>query len=91
MKISCLKGKNDENSFKIFKNFGVDVYEVEDYDKTDETLKQLVNQKYTTIWITNELAGFSEDIIKKYSKNDNINIIIAPVKDWNITEILQEY
>ncbi len=81
MKISCLKGKNDENSFKIFKNFGVDVYEVEDYDKTDETLKQLVNQKYTTIWITNELAGFSEDIIKKYSKNDNINIIIAPVKD----------
>lgn len=80
MKISCLKGKNDENSFKILKTFGADIYEVEDYEKTDETIKQLVQADYKTIWITNELAGFSEDIIKKYARNTDINIIIAPSK-----------
>lgn len=80
VKISCIKGKNDENSFKILKNFGADVYEIEDFEKTDDTIKQLVQKDYKTIWITNELAGFSEDIIKKYSKNTDINIIIAPSK-----------
>lgn len=78
VKISCIKGKNDENSFKILKNFGADVYEIEDFEKTDDAIKQLVEKDYKTIWITNELAGFSEDIIKKYSKNTDINIIIAP-------------
>ncbi len=80
VKISCIKGKNDENSFKILKNFGADVYEIEDFEKTDDAIKQLVEKDYKTIWITNELAGFSEDIIKKYSKNTDINIIIAPRK-----------
>lgn len=80
VKISCIKGKNDESSFKILKNFGADVYEIEDFEETDNTIKQLVQKDYKTIWITNELAGFSEDIIKKYSKNDDINIIIAPSK-----------
>lgn len=81
MKISCIKGKNDKKSFNLFKTFGADVYEVEDYETTDDMIKQLIDKDYKTIWITNELAGFSEDIIKKYSKNDNINIIIAPIKD----------
>lgn len=80
VKISCIKGKNDDNSFKILKNFGADVYEIEDFEKTDDMIKQLVQKDYKTIWITNELAGFSEDIIKKYSKNTDINIIIAPSK-----------
>lgn len=34
-----------------------------------------------TIIVTNEVAGFSEDIIKKYNKNKSINIIIAPNKN----------
>ena len=80
VKISCIKGKNDESSFKILKNFGADVYEIEDFEETDNTIKQLVQKDYKTIWITNELAGFSEDIIKKYSRNNDINIIIAPSK-----------
>jgi vacuolar-type H+-ATPase subunit F/Vma7 len=78
MKFSCLKGKNDEKSFNILKKMGADIYEIEDFDKTDDTIKQLVQAEYTTIFITNELAGFSEDIIKKYNKNTDINIIIAP-------------
>ncbi len=34
-----------------------------------------------TIVITSEVAGFSEDIIKKYHKNEDIRIIIAPNKE----------
>lgn len=77
MKISWLKLKEDESSFKIFKNIGLDVYDVEDGEDTDKKLQELVNKNYRTIVISNELAGFSEDIIKKYSKSKNVNIIIA--------------
>lgn len=80
MKFSCIKGKNDKNSFKILQNLGADIYEVNDYDETDNTIKQLVDANYKTIWITNELAGFSEDIIKKYTKNNDVKIFIAPIK-----------
>lgn len=77
MKISWLKLKEDNNSFKIFKNIGLDVYDVEDGEDTDKKIQELVNKDYRTIVISNELAGFSEDIIKKYNKSQNINIIIA--------------
>ena len=77
MSISWLKSSNDNKSFKIFKGLGMDVYEIDDLDKTDEKIKELIGQKYNTIVISNEVASFSEDIIKKYNKTDNINIIIA--------------
>lgn len=80
MKISCIKGKNDRESFKLLRSFGADIYEIDDYEKTDDTIKQLVDADYKTIWITNELAGFSEDIIKKYVKDSDVNIVIAPNK-----------
>lgn len=80
MKFSCIKGKNDENSFKILQSLGADVYEINDYDETDNTIKQLVEADYKTIWITNELASFSEDIIKKYAKNNDVKIYITPSK-----------
>lgn len=78
MSISWLKGSNDKKSFKIFESFGMDVYKVNDLDKTDEKIKELVDKKYTTIVLSNEIAGFSQDIIKKYNKIENVNIIIAP-------------
>ena len=80
MSISWLKYSKDKKSFKIFKAFGMDVFEIEDLDKTDEKIEELIKQNYNTIIISNEVANFSEDIIKKYSKKDNINIIIAPGK-----------
>lgn len=80
MGISWLKSSRDNKSFKLFKGLGMDVYEIDDLDKTDEKIKELVEQKYNTIVISNEIASFSEDIIKKYSKTENINIIIAPGK-----------
>ena len=80
MSISWLKYKNDNKSFKIFKNFGLDVFDIEDLDKTDEKLDELVRKNYTTIVVSNEVASFSQDIIKKYSKKEGINIIITPNK-----------
>lgn len=81
MKISWLKLKEDNNSFRIFKNIGFDVYDVEDAEDTDKKIQELVDNHYKTIVLTNELAGFSEDIIKKYNKSQNINIIIANSKN----------
>ncbi len=80
MKISLIKSKNDSNSFKMFKGLGFDVIELDDLEKTDIEIDKLVNEKYKTIILTNEVAGFSENIIKKYNKSDEINIIIAPSK-----------
>lgn len=80
MRISWLKAKNDNRSFKFQKNLGLDVYEIEDLEQTDDKLNELVNNKYSTIILSNEVASFSSDIIKKYAKDDSINIIIAPSK-----------
>lgn len=81
MRISWLKGKEDDKSFRFQKNMGWDVYEIEDLEKTDDKIGELVNGKYNTIILSNEVAGFSSDIIKKYAKDENINIIIARNKD----------
>lgn len=81
LKISWLKLKEDNNSFRIFKNIGLDVYDIEDGEDTDKKIQELVNNHYRTIVISNELAGFSEDIIKKYNKSQDINIIIANSKN----------
>lgn len=77
MRISWLKYKEDNDSFRFQKNMGFDVYEIEDLEKTDSKIKELVDNKYSTIILSNEVAGFSSDIIKKYAKDDSINIIIA--------------
>lgn len=79
MKISWIKYKDDD-SFKLFKNLGMDVYDLDDFDMVDNKLKELVDNNYKTIVLSNEVASFSEDIIKKYRKSDDISIIIAPNK-----------
>lgn len=78
LKISWIKSANDNKSFKIFKNLGLDVFELEDLETTDSKISDLIKENYNTIVISNELASFSTDIIKKYNNTENINIIIAP-------------
>ena len=78
MSISWLKASNDKKSFKIFESFGMDVYKINDLEKTDEKIRELVDKNYTTIVVSNEVASFSEDIIKKYSRIESVNIVIAP-------------
>ena len=80
MKLTWMKGQNDNDSFKMFENMGFDVCRIEDLENTDKKLKELINKNYTTIVMTNEVAGFSENIIKKYNKTEGLNIIITPSK-----------
>lgn len=80
MKVSYIKSKNDLESFKIPKILGINVVELENVEKVDENINELVNKKYNTIVLSNEVAGFSESIIKKYYNSKDINIIIAPSK-----------
>lgn len=79
MKISWIKYKDDD-SFKFFKNLGMEVYDIDNLDKVDEKLTELVKNNYKTIILSNEVAAFSEDIIKKYKNSEDIRIIITPNK-----------
>lgn len=81
MKMSWIKYEKDEKSFKVPERLGFDVFKLEDLEKTDNKIKELIDRRYDTIIMTNELASFSEDIIKKYSKDRNISIIIAQDKE----------
>lgn len=81
MKMSWVKYEKDETSFKIPEKLGFDVFKLEEPELADKKIKELIDKRYDTIILTNELAGFSEDIIKKYSKDRNISIIIAQDKE----------
>lgn len=82
MKISWIKNKEDKQSFSVIQNLGGTVYELDDPEKVDQTIENLYKKEnYNTIIISNELAGFSEDIIKKYQNDEQIRIIIAPNKN----------
>ena len=81
MRVFLIKSKNETNTFKTFKALGANVLELEDLNKVDSEILSLINKDYNTIVITNEVASFSEDIIKKYQKDKDINIIITPSKN----------
>lgn len=77
MSISCVKSSKDNRNFKLFKAFGFEVHELDDLERADETIERLIKDQYNTIVVSNEVANFSQDIITKYNKKDNINIIIS--------------
>ena len=81
MKISWIKYEKDNKDFRIAERLGMDVYKIERPEEVDNKMKELVNDNYKTIVLSNEVAGFSEDIIKKYQNNKDINIIISPRKE----------
>ena len=78
MKVSWLRSKNDFESFKVLKNLGFDVYNMEDPENTDKKIEELVENDYKIIILSNEIASFSSDIITKYQKQDDVSIVIAP-------------
>ena len=80
MKISWIKDENDNKNFRVAEKLGMDVYRIKNPEEIDNKMEELVNKNYNTIVISNEMAGFSEDIIKKYKGNNAINIIISPRK-----------
>lgn len=80
LKISWIKSKTDDKSFKMAKGLGFDVYELEELEKVDAKIAELVEKKYHTIVISSEIAAFSEDIAKKYQRSKDVNIFITPNK-----------
>ena len=83
MRISLIKSKNDTRSFNLAKGIGRNVVELEENEEVDKKINELILNNCTNIIITNEVAGFSEDIITKYKNSNNVNIYIAPSKRSN--------
>ena len=81
MKISWLKYEKDKDSFKLPEALGLDVYKIPDLEDSDKKIEELINNEYKTIIISSDVASFSEDIIKKYNKDNNVKIIISIDKD----------
>lgn len=81
MKISWIKYEKDDKNFKLPEKIGMDVFKLNDPEETDRKINELIQKNYKTVILSNEIAGFSEDIIKKYQKDKSINIIIAPNRE----------
>ena len=80
MKISWIKQEDDDRNFAIAERLGLGVYRLNKPEDVDKKMQDLVNQKCRMIVLSNDIAGFSEDIIKKYRTDRNVNIIISPRK-----------
>lgn len=80
MKRAFMKYSKDTKSFNFFKLMGEKVIELENPETVDYEMEKLYENNCKTIILTNELANFSQDIIKKYNTFKDISIIIAPKK-----------
>lgn len=83
MRISWLKLDNDNKSFKIPTNFGMDVFSVNSTENVDNKIDELIGKNYNTIIVSNDVAGLSEKINKDYLYNKNVNIVISKYRDNN--------
>lgn len=81
MKISWIKYEKDNKNYIMPERLGFDVFKLNNPEETDKKIEELIKDKYNTIFITNEIASFSNDIIKKYGKDDKIKIIITKTKE----------
>lgn len=83
MRTSWLKLDNDNKSFKIPTNFGMDVFSVNSTENVDNKIDELIGKNYNTIIVSNDVAGLSEKINKEYLYNKNVNIVISKDRDNN--------
>ena len=82
MRISWIKTKKDNESFRIFENLGFNVYSLDEPEDTDKKIDELINNNCKTIILSNEIASFSKDIITKYKNKEDVSIIIASRKKY---------
>lgn len=80
MKVSWIKYEDDNRNFKVAEKLGMDVFRISNPEEVDNKMEDLVKEHYDMIVLSNEMAGFSENIIKKYKNNPDINIVISPRK-----------
>lgn len=83
LKISWIKYEKDDVNFIIPERLGMKVEKLENPEEVDNKMKELINQNYKTIILSNEIAGFSNDIIRKYQNNSEVNIVISTRKEQN--------
>ena len=76
MKISWIKSDKVSKNFKVPELLGFDVFTIKDNEKVDSKIDELIANKYHTIIISKDLAGFSQKINDDYTKNKNVDIII---------------
>ena len=81
MKISWIKQEDDNKNFIMAEKFGMEVHHLKNPEEVDKRMEELIKNNCNTIILSNEIAGFSEDIIKKYEKSDKVNIIISSRKE----------
>lgn len=80
MKISFIKYNKDNQNYKLAKSLGFEVFEIDNPELIDSKIEELKNKQYTTIFIPDELASFSENVIRKYQYDLQIKIVITPNK-----------
>ena len=76
MKVTWIQYAKDANRFRIPKLLGFHVQKLHDVEKMDAILQECIENGYETIILTDEMASFSEDIIKKYQEEKQIHIVI---------------
>lgn len=76
MKVSWIKSQEDKKNFKIPELLGFDVFSLKENEDIDNKIDELISNKYNTIIISKDLAGFSQKINYEYAKNKNVDIII---------------
>lgn len=81
MRFSWIKYEKDDENFRIPERLGFDVFRLDTPEHVDSKIDELIKQRYDTIILSNEMASFSSDIIKKYVKDRNVKIIIARSKE----------
>ena len=81
MKFSWIKYEKDNKNFRIPERLGLDVFRLDTPEQVDLKIEQLIKNRYDTIILSNEIASFSSDIIKKYTKDRDVKIIIARSKE----------
>lgn len=81
MQMAWIKYEKDTKSFQIPETLGLPVFKLQDLEQTDEQMEHLLKQNYDTIILSNEVAAFSENIVKKYGKKEGVKIVITPSKE----------
>ena len=81
MKMSFIKYDKDKKNFKIPELLGWDVFYLHDLEETDNKIKELIQKDYDTIVVSDQVASFSQHMIKKYKNNNDIKIIISLNKE----------
>jgi len=76
MKVSWIKSDKDTRNFKIPEILGFDVFSLQNNDEIDSKIDELIANKYNTIVISKDLAGFSQKINSEYINNKKVDIII---------------